>query len=76
MTPTMHEDYPVGTRVAFSLDGGPDEFTGIIDGICFQHVFFTYMVTLDAPLPGSKYEMYANWKVVPVPGTLIRKKLS
>jgi hypothetical protein len=74
ITPAYHKSYKVGTRVSFKLTGFPDEveITGRIDGISYQHLFYTYMVTLDKPLSDPHYK---NWKVVSVHGTMITAEL-
>lgn len=68
MVPALHKDYAVGTRVAFKLSENSPALSGRIDGICFQHLYYTYMVTVDQPLADPEY---ANWRVVPVLGTMI-----
>jgi len=70
--PTLHPDYEVQSRVAFTLTGHVDEkeLTGRIIGIANVHIAFTYIVLLDEPL---SYESHKNHEAIAVWGTLIKR---
>ena len=72
LSPTMHPDYEMQTRVAFSLTGKFDEQerTGKIIGVAFAHVVFAYIVLLDEPL-----ESHPEHTAIPVLGSLIKRVL-
>lgn len=71
--PTLHPDYPIGMRVRVPVWGGqvPDEplVTGTITGIASIDIVFTYIITLDEPLPNKSHK---DWITIPVWGTLIK----
>jgi hypothetical protein len=70
--PTLHPDYEIQSRVAFTLTGHVDEpeRTGKIIGIANINIAFTYIVLLDEPLDvetHQKHEAIVLW------GTLIKR---
>jgi hypothetical protein len=70
LSPTLHEDFLINTRVSFDVGDGVRRF-GVISGIGFQHIIFAYLITLDVPIhvPGWN----TPWTVISLPGGLLTK---
>jgi hypothetical protein len=70
--PHLHGEIPLGAQVR--IPKGPisdKERTGVVVGISFVHVIFTYIVLLD---PGSEVEdEYGVHRAVSVDGTYLRR---
>ena len=49
LTPTLHQDVPLQTRVRVDAQYLGREVTGIVGGIASIHVVFQYIVILDEP---------------------------
>lgn len=49
LTPTLHADVPLQTRVRVDAQYLGKEVTGIVAGIASLHVVFSYIIILDEP---------------------------
>jgi hypothetical protein len=49
LTPTLHKDVPLQTRVRVDAQYLGKEVTGTVAGIASLHVVFQYIIILDAP---------------------------
>jgi hypothetical protein len=69
MKPTLHREFQIDERVKFDVGPGVER-SGTITGIAFQHVIFSYIITLDEPLYVPEHDK--PWTTVVMPGGCLR----
>lgn len=67
--PIAHKPIPMETRVIIpgAAIGQADSLTGVVVGISYAHIFFSYIVLLDSPLQSP----YGLQRAISVPGGIL-----